>query len=501
MASLRERWGSRTLFIFAAVGSAVGLGNVWRFPYLTYEYGGGAFLIPWVISIVVVGIPWLMMEFGIGRYFQRSAPGVFEAIGKKWEWLGWWPAFMAFLIVCYYAVILAWSLRYTISSITMAWGTGQAGVENTGNFFYNDILQLSSGPGILGSPVWLTVLMLAIVWVAIFFIIYRGAKITGKIAVWTVIIPWALLVILAVRGLTLPGAAEGLNFYLSPDFSELGNAEVWFAAVSQVAFSLSVGMAGMFAYGSWIAKKADVSNNTVITAFSDSATAFFAGFAVFSTLGFLAQSLSVPISEVANSGLGLAFVTFPAAISMMPAANALLGVVFFFALFFLGIDSAFFLAHGGVVAPLMDKFGWGRFKTTLGVCLVCFVAGLLFCTQGGLYWLDIIDRATSFYGLLITGLLATIIVGWVFGADKLRQHLNETSDIKVGAWWNWLIKLVVPAGILLLLITGGFMEDLKTPYGGYPAWAANMIWVTLGVTLVISFILGRLKTKGPKEEG
>jgi neurotransmitter:Na+ symporter, NSS family len=500
MACLRERWGSRTLFIFAAIGSAIGLGNVWRFPYLTYEYGGAAFLIPWVISIIVVGIPWLMMEFGIGRYFQRSAPGVFEAIGKKWEWLGWWPAFVAFLIVCYYAVILAWALRFAISSISMAWGTGQAGVENASNFFFNDILQISSGPGELGSIIWMTVLMLAIVWAAIFFIIYRGPKFSGKVAVWTVLIPWALLVILAIRGLTLPGALEGLNFYLSPDFSELSNAKVWFAAVSQVAFSLSVGMAGMFAYGSWIARKADVTNNAVISSFADSATAFFAGFAVFSTLGFLAQSLNQPLAEVAGAGLGLAFVTFPAAISMMPAANALFGILFFLALFFLGIDSAFFLAHGGVVGPLTDKFGWSCKKTTLVVCIVCFLVGILFCTQGGLYWLDIVDRSVSFYGLLITGLLATIVVGWFFGAGKLRAHLNETSDIRVGAWWDWMLKLIVPVGILLLVITGGFMEDLKAPYGGYPAWAANMIWVILGVTLVISIGLNLLKTKGPKEE-
>ncbi len=367
-------------------------------------------------------------------------------------------------------------------------------------------MQLSSGPGALGSIVWPTVIALAVVWIAIFLIIFRGAKVSGKVAVWTVLIPWLLLVIMAIRGLTLPGASQGLDFYLSPDFSRLGDAKVWFNAISQVAFSLSVGMAGMFAYGSWIAKKADVNNNTVVTAFSDSATAFFAGFAVFSTLGFMAQALNTNVADVTTSGLGLAFVTFPGAISMMPAANAVFGVVFFLSLFFLGIDSAFFLAHGGVIAPLRDKFGWGHTKATLGVCIVAFLVGVLYCTQGGLYWLDIVDRSVSFYGLLITGLLATLVVGWFFGARKLREYVNETSDFRIGPWFDWMLKLIVPAGILLLLVTGGFMEDLaylwdsaKSTYGDYGGWS-YFIWGILVVTLIISIILGIMKTKGPKEE-
>ena len=135
----RERWTSRAPFIFAAIGSAIGLGNVWRFPYITYEYGGGTFLIPYVIGLLIMGIPWMMMEFGMGRFFQRGAPGAFEGIGKKWEWLGWWPVWVAFLIVTYYTVIIAWSLRYAISSATVAWGMGQAGAEGAGDFFFGTI--------------------------------------------------------------------------------------------------------------------------------------------------------------------------------------------------------------------------------------------------------------------------------------------------------------------------------------------------------------------------
>ena len=496
----RERWGSRPLFIFAAIGSAIGLGNVWRFPYLTYEYGGGAFLIPWIIGLIIMGVPWMMMEFGMGRYFQRGAPGVFEGIGKKWEWLGWWPVFVAFLIVTYYTVVIAWSLRYVVSSFTVEWGMGDAGAAGAGSYFFEKVLNLSSGPEVLGGLQWPLVAGLAVTWVALFFIMFKGARVIGKVAIWTVIIPWVLLLVLLVRGLTLPGAIDGLNYYLTPDFSAMANPDLWFGAFSQIAFTLSLGMAGMFAYGSFIAKKADVNNSAFITSFSNCATSFFAGFAVFSTVGFIMQALSVPVEEVSASSVGLAFVSYPVAISMMPGANALIGILFFLCLFFLGVDSAFFLAYGGVIRPIMDKFGMSRVKATTIVCVVAFLVGLLFTTRGGLYWgPDILDRAVSFYGLLITGALACIVVGWVFGAKKLRGHINETSDIKVGAWFDWLLKIVVPAGLLFVVIYGGFMKDIAEPYGGYPLWAASMIWVILVVTLVLSFVLQAVKTKTPRE--
>ncbi len=495
---MRERWTGRVPFIFAAIGSAIGLGNVWRFPYITYEYGGGTFLIPYIIGLFALGIPWIMMEFGIGRYFQRSAPGVFEGIGKRWEWLGWWPVWVAFLIVTYYTVIIAWSLHYAINSATVAWGVGEAGAAGAGDYFFGTVLQLSSGPGVLGAPVWSILGLLALVWVIIFLVMFRGARVIGRVSIWLVCIPWVLLAVLVVRGLTLPGAVDGLNFYLAPDFAVLGQGEVWFAAFSQIAFTLSLGMAGMFAYGSFIAKKADVTNNAFITSFSDAATAFFAGFAVFSTVGFIMQAMNIPIGEVSAAGLGLAFVSFPVAISMMPGANALIGVLFFLCLFLLGTTSAYFLAYGGVAAPLMDKFGLSRIKASALVCIVAFIIGILYTTSGGLYWLDIVDRTVSFYGLLISGALACLVIGWGFGTRKLREHLNETSDIKIGAWWDWLIKIIVPASLLFVVIYGGFMNDIAAPYEGYPLWAASMIWVLLAVTLILSFVLQAIKTRGPK---
>lgn len=497
----RERWSSRTTFLFAAIGSAIGLGNIWRFPYLAYDNGGGAFLVAWLIGLLVLGIPWLLMEIGMGRMFQKGAPGVFSGIGKKWEWLGWWPVLVAFVIVSYYAVIIAWSLRYALSSLTMAWGSGEAAAAGTGDYFFESILHLSSGPGELGQIVWPTLLMLVIVWAALFLIMYRGAGVIGKVAVYTVAIPWVILIALVIRGLSLPGAVDGLNYYLAPDWSALLTGDIWFAAFSQIAFTLSVGMAGMYAYGSFIAAKGDVNNNVLLAGFANNATSFFSGFAVFSTLGFLMGALSLPAEKAVESGLGLAFVIYPAAISMMPTANALTGVLFFLCLFFLGLDSAFFLAHGGVTAPLRDKFGGSIARMTAIVCIAGFLVGAVFTTQGGLYWLDMLDRAAAFYGLLITGALSCIVVGWFWTPGRLRAHVNETSDFRIGAWWEWMIKLVVPAALAFVVVYGGFMHDIPEAYEGYRIGALNgshIVWITLGATLVLSLVLQGIK---PRREG
>lgn len=499
MEGLRERWLRPRHFIFAALGSAIGLGNVWRFPYLTFEYGGAAFLVAWMISLIVLGVPWLMLEFGMGRYFQSGAPGVFAGIGKKWEWVGWWPVFAAFVIITYYTVVMAWCLHYVIGGATLAWGVGEAGAKAAGGYFFNEVLRLSPGPHVLGPPILPIVGFLILSWVAIYLIIYRGAPVIGWVSQYVVCLAWAFMFIIFVRGITLVGAADGLNFYLAPDFGALLGGDVWFAALSQIAFTLSLGMAGMFAYGAFVARRGDINNSATITSFTNCGTEFFAGFAVFSTAGFLMQAMGIGIGEVALKGLGLAFVAYPSTISMMPVAGGFFGAIFFLMFWFLAISSAYFLTYGGIVVPLMHKFGWSRVKTAIGVCLVCFLVGILYTTEGGLYWLDIFDRAAAFYILLLSGVLAAIVVGWVYGADKLREHINETSDFKVGVWFDWIIKVALPVGLLFVVIWGGFAEDLVAPYGGYPIWAASMIWVLLIVTLGLSFFLQALKTRGAAE--
>jgi NSS family neurotransmitter:Na+ symporter len=206
------------------------------------------------------------------------------------------------------------------------------------------------------------------------------------------------------------------------------------------------------------------------------------------------QALGVSLQDVTIAGIGLAFVTYPVGISLMPALNRLTGVLFFIMFWIIGLSSAYYLAYAGYIVPMIDKFGWQRKKVAFWGCLVGFLVGLIYCTQGGLYWLDIVDRTVAFYTLLIGGAIASLVVGWVFGADKLREHVNATSDIKVGPWLDFLIKVVVPAGLLFVVVYGGFMQDLKEPYGGYGSWS-NFIWILMVIVLVASFVLQSMKSK------
>jgi NSS family neurotransmitter:Na+ symporter len=382
--------------------------------------------------------------------------------------------------------------------MTLAWGAGAAGAQQAGDYFFNTVLRLSDSPGTLGGLNWPIVGALAFTWIVIYLVIYRGAEIVGKVSQVVMTLSWILILAILIRSLTLPGAVDGLNYYLDIDWSVLKGPDVWFAAFSQIAFSLSVGMAGMYAYGRFIAKKSDITNNTVITSLCDTSFAFLAGFAVFSTVGYIMQAMGVSLQDVTIAGIGLAFVTYPVGISLMPALNQLTGVLFFLMFWLIGLSSAYYLAYAGYIVPLVDKFGWNRKKVAFWGCLIGFLIGLLYCTQGGLYWLDIVDRTVAFYTLLIGGAIASLVVGWVFGARKLREHVNATSDIKVGPWMDILIKIVVPVGLVFVVIYGGFMQDLKKPYGGYGGWS-NFIWIILLVVLIASFVLQRMKSKKEEE--
>jgi len=345
MAKTRDRWHSRTAFIMAAVGSAVGLGNVWRFPYVAYSNGGGAFLIPYFVALFTAGIPMLILEMGIGQRMQKGVPLAFGSVRKPLQWFGWWAAGLSAGIVIYYSTILAWSWVYLWHSLTEAWG------NTPQDFFADTVLKRSSGPGVIGWPVLPLVIGMALTWLAIYLILRKGVRSVSKVVMVTVPLPLILLAILLVRALTLPGAIKGIEFYLTPDFSKLANPKIWLDAYGQIFFSLSLASGVMIGYGSYLGKKAEITNSAFITGLANCGTSFFAGLVVFSMLGYLAQTglpADVPVNvshveKVAEDGTGLAFVTFPTAISKLPALNALFGVVFFVALLTLGIDSAFAL--------------------------------------------------------------------------------------------------------------------------------------------------------------
>ena len=470
----RENWGSRAGFVLAAIGSAVGLGNLWGFPYKLYDNGGGAFLIPYVIAMVMIGIPLLIAEFSLGHLSQRATPDAFGRINRKFAFVGWWQIALSFVIITYYAVILAYCLSflwYSVQGIftgSLPWaGEGVEGVRKAKDFFFKDYLSFNESFS-LGRLQLHIVGALVITWGLMYLCIFRGVKLVSKVVLWTVPIPWLMLLILTIRGLTLDGAIQGLEFYLEPNWDRLANPETWRRAFGQMFFSMSLAFGIMVTYASFLHRKSDLNNNATIIGLADLGTSFIAGLAVFATLGGMAFATQqagnpVPVEEVTAGGPSLAFVAFPYALAQLPHAPWF-GAVFFSSLLLLGIDSAFSITEC-VLASVVDKTGWSRSKTLIGITLVGFTIGVVYCTQGGLTWLGTFDDfINGTWGIALTALLEALVLGWLFRIRKLREHANERSDWVAGPWWTWTIRIFIPLVMAALFIWSLF-DDWSNPAG------------------------------------
>lgn len=510
----RESWGTRGGFILAAIGSAVGLGNLWGFPYKLYSYGGGAFLIPYIIALFLVGIPIMILEFSIGHYTQRAAPDAFKRGHKRFEMVGWWGIILAFVIITYYPVILAYCFSFLWYSIVgiftggkLPWaGEGIEGVENAKLFFNETYLGKIDGPS-LGSIRWNIVWPLIITWAAMYFCIFKGVKLVGKIVWLTVPLPWLMLLILTVRGLTLEGSMQGLAYYLDPVWSELAKPITWRYAFGQVFFSLSLAYGVMITYASFLHSKSDINNNAGIISIADFATSFIAGLAVFATLGGMAYVTQlgdkpVAVEAVAEAGPSLAFIAFPYALAQLPY-SAWFSFVFFFALVTLGIDSAFSMTES-IIASIVDKTGWRRSIVLPVMSVVGFLFGLIYITQGGFNWLGTIDGfVNGTWGIAFMGLLECVVLGWLWRIKTLRRHANSRSDWKLGPWWDYLIRLVIPV-VLGALFFWQLFDDifgdgfLRTSDGQWilpNCVGLSIVALVPVIAVILSIIRGRKNTE------
>lgn len=485
----REQWGSKIGFILAAVGSAVGLGNIWRFPYIAYTNGGGAFLIPYFFAIFTAGIPLLILEYGLGHKFKGSTPLAIAKVNKKWEWIGWWPTISAFIILTYYSMILSWAVSYLRFSFTKSWGA------DTNAFFHVDFLKLTESPFEFGGYVLPILLGILIVWLINWFICYKGVKggieKANKVLLPTLI---CIMIIIAIKAVNLEGAAIGLNTLFTPDWSKVMEPKVWIAAYGQVFFSLSLAMGIMMTYSSYLPKKTDINNSAFMTAFANCGFEFLSAIAVFSILGFMSSSSGLPMSEVVSSGVGLAFVVFPQVFSQMGAVGNLLGILFFVCLLFAGVTSSVSLIEA-VAAPFIDKFGFARNKVVSVICLLGIGIGSFYSTGAGLYLLDIIDNFINNYGIVVVGLLEVLLIGWIASPEIIREHTNSISYFRIGKWWNICVKFVTPA-ILIYMLVQSLITEMKTPYGGYEASALFAYgWSIIGFEIILALIISKNKWK------
>ncbi|MDD5645146.1 MAG: sodium-dependent transporter [bacterium] len=472
---VRENWGSRAGFVLAAVGSAVGLGNLWGFPYKLYSYGGGAFLIPYILAMFVIGIPLMILEFSIGHKFQKAAPDAFAQANRHFETVGWWGVLLGFVIITYYPVILAYCFNFLWFSVKgifdgghLPWaGENIAGVKKATSFFFDSYLGYHESLS-LGNIRVNIVLTLVISWIAMYLCIFKGVNLVGKVVWLTVPLPWIMLAILAVRGLTLPGAVKGIAYYLEPDWSRLAEPATWKWAFGQVFFSMSLAFGVMVTYASFLHRKSDINNNAAIIGLADFGTSFICGLAVFATLGGMAYATQmsgnpVPVAEVAKEGPSLAFVAFPYALAQLPY-SAWFSAVFFITLITLGLDSAFSITET-VLASIVDKTGWKRSRVLIVMSLVGLLVGIIYCTNGGLNWVGIIDGIINgTWGIALLGLLECLILGWLFNTGVLREHANERSDWSIGIWWDIIIRVVIPV-ILSALFIWSLFDDITKGSG------------------------------------
>ncbi len=464
---MRDKWTSRGAFILASIGSAVGLGNAWRFPGLCAEYGGGAFLIAYLICMLVLGIPLLMMETAIGRKSKGGAPKAMRTVNKKAEVIGWASVSNAFVILTYYAVVFAWCILMCFLSFKFA---TTASTTETASSLWKDSIGATfstSFAGEGGNIKLILFICLLIAWGFIYGCIRNGASQVSKVVKYTVFLPVIMLLILAVKGfINNPHLGDALGALFIPKFEAFGNANLWVNAMGQSFYSLSIMMAIMFAYGSYLKKSSNIAVDSIIIAFSDLGVSVLSGIVLFTTM----YSTGQTIENMNASGIATAYIIYPTAIvnlTTVPVLNAIFGFIFYFMLCTLAIDSAFSILEG-VAAAVADKFKFDKRKTTLTIAIIAGLISVIYITGAGVAYLDIVDKWTNQYSLILIGILETIAVGWFFKPSKVLDEINKnTNKFKMPKWWFITsIKILAPIALAFLfvwqfvgLIKNGFRYD------------------------------------------
>ncbi len=485
---MRDQWNNKLGFLLAAIGSAVGLGNLWRFPYVAATNGGGAFLVPYFFAIITAGIPILILEYTMGKTYRGGAPVTWARINRKFEWLGWFQAIVAFVIGTYYFAIIVWVLSYVGFSFTQAWGSDPSS-------FFVEYLGLTDSALHFGGIRTNLIIPFIIIWAIIAFVIYKGVS-KGIEMVCKICLPvlMILTIILVIRGVTLPGAVNGLEYMFKPDWSKLTDASVWIAAYGQIFYSLSIGFAIMLAYSSYLPRETDVVNSAFITATANHGFEVFAGIGVFSIMGFMAMQQGVAVEDIASSGIGLAFMTFPTAISELPALNALFGICFFGALLTAGITSMVSILQA-VISSFHDKFEIEHKRAVTLVLVPTFIISVLFITGAGMNILDIVDAFINNIGVATGGLVEVILITRFFNPEKLRQEANEFSNFSIGKWWIYSLKVIttIVLGVMLFFNTKDFIIN---GYGDYSTTDVNVFgWGSILFVIIVADILNTMKGK------
>ena len=417
--------------------------------YVLYSNGGGAFYIPYIVAILLMGIPFLILEYGVGYNFKSSFAKAVKKINSKWEYLGWFLPVAVFMIMIYYSAILGWDGIYMFLSFFKGWGADPK------VYFTTTLLQSSDSiTGLLHFIPLIAVAML-VGWVIIWFISHRDLEAgLGKVSKVLVPLLFAIMVVIVGFSLTLPGASIGLAELFNPDWSLLGNFEIWMAAFGQIVFSLSLGMSIAFTYASYTKDDADLITNTISIALANSIFENFAALGVFSILGYMSLQSGTAVADLVTQGTGLVFIVYPTVFNVLGQWAYVLGPLFFLTVYLAGLTSIL-----STIEPLsfsiQNKFGLTRSRTMTILIIVGAAISMIYATAYGGSVLGFVDTFINQIAILLGVIFECIIFAWIFKAEKLIDFLNSRSKtLKLGKWWIVVVKYILPIFVAIVWIGG-----------------------------------------------
>ncbi|XP_008107713.1 sodium- and chloride-dependent glycine transporter 1 isoform X1 [Anolis carolinensis] len=518
----RGNWGNQIEFILTSVGYAVGLGNVWRFPYLCYRNGGGAFMFPYFIMLVFCGIPLFFMELSFGQFASQGCLGVWR-ISPMFKGIGYGMMVVSTYIGIYYNVVICIAFYYFFSSMTRVlpwtycnnpWNTADCtGVLDVTNgstaspvnftqifnqtlkrtspseeYWRRYVLKLSDDIGNLGEVRLPLLGCLGVSWIVVFLCLFKGVKSSGKVVYFTATFPYVVLTILFVRGITLEGAVTGIMYYLTPQWDKILNAKVWGDAASQIFYSLGCAWGGLITMASYNKFHNNCYRDSIIISITNCATSVYAGFVIFSILGFMANHLGVDVSKVADHGPGLAFVAYPEALTLLPI-SPLWSVLFFFMLILLGLGTQFCLLET-LVTAVVDEVGndWIiRRKTfvTLAVAVVGFLLGVPLTTQAGIYWLLLMDNYAASFSLVVISCIMCVAIMYVYGHRNYFKDIEMMLGFPPPLFFQICWRFISPVIIFFILVFT-VIQYRPISYNAYvyPTWA-----ITIGFLMALSSVI------------
>ena len=474
------QWDSSISFIFAMIGAAVGLGNIWRFSYVLYSNGGGSFFIPYLIAIAIMGIPFLFLEYAVGFSFKDSFSNILKKINPKYEFIAWMLVTFVFIVVIYYMVILGWDLLYLFSSFNFAWG-------NDAGLFFTNVVGGSSNLNSITTFLVPTTLCVGLLWVVLWFITSRDVdKGIGKFS--KVLIPTLFIIMgfIIIYALTLPGAGIGINTLLTPDWSKLLDVNIWLAAFAQIIFSLSMGQAIAITYASYLPKNSRLTDNVLIVVASNSLFEICTAFGVFSILGYMSHTAGTPMVELVAEGTGLIFIVFPMIFNIMGPIGRIVAPLLFLAILFAGITSAL-----GFLEPMLNsfavKFNMSRKRAATILSIVGGMFSLLLTTGISSYLVRIIDSFVNEFGILLLIAIQCIIFAWIYGLDYFIPVLNEQGHVKIGKLWVLVIKYILPIFLFFIWIMG-----IINLFGNAKFFELIVDIIIIAAVLVVSIVFTRV---------